>query len=232
VAKINVFNNILYAGYWNLSWYGSISGYYIIDFSDPANPEIVNDFIVHSLTGNMNRGVGFGSLCCNLSGTDLVIADNRSNRILTYNAEDITNPILQNEFRWNLQTRTIDFDGENLILNNWVNGITELDWNQFLSVNELPNIMNDIFLTNYPNPFNPTTTISFSIPVESEVDLSVYNIKGQKVKQLVSEQLSAGEHSVIWNGEDASGKKVSSSIYFYKLSTKDETLMKKMVLLK
>ena len=233
VATINVFNNFLYVGYWNLGWYGSISGYYIIDFSDPTNPEIVNDFIVHSLTGTMNRGVGFGSLCCNLSGTDLLIADNRSNRILTYDASDITNPILQDEYRWNLQTSSIKFDGENLILNNWVNGITELDWNQFLSVNELPNVMNDIFLTNYPNPFNPTTTISFSIPVASEVDLSVYNIKGQKVKTVSKNIFETGYHSVIWDGDDESGKVVSSGVYLYKLSVNGESkIIKKCMLLK
>jgi hypothetical protein len=233
VASLNVFNNILYVGYWNLGWYGSISGYYIIDFSDPTNPEIVNDFIVHSLGGNINRGVGFGSLWCNLSGTDLIIADNRSNRILTYNAEDIINPILQHEFRWNLQTRTIDFDGESLILNNWVNGITELDWNQFLSVNELPNIINDIFLTNYPNPFNPQTTISFSIPEESNIELSVYNIKGQLVKNLVNDINPAGEHSVTWNGTDDNNKPVSSGVYFYKLNVNGITkAVKKCLLLK
>ena len=232
IANLNVFNNFLYAGYWNLGWYGSISGYYIIDFSDPTNLEIVNDFIVHSLGGNLNRGVGFGSLCCNLSGTDLIIADNRSNRILTYNAEDITNPILQHEFRWNLQTSSIDFDGENLILCNWVNGITELDWNQFLSVDDDVIIAKEFLLTNYPNPFNPTTTLSFSIPNESKVEVTVYNIKGQKVKQLVSDQLSAGQHSVVWDGRDDNSKPVSSGIYFYKLKTNNFEKTRKMILMK
>jgi len=233
VTDLHIFDNFLYAGYYNLGWYGSVSGYMIIDFSDPENPEIVNDLIVHSLPENLNRGVGFGSLFCNLSGTDLIIADNRSNRILTYDAEDITNPILQSEFRWNLQTSSIDFDGENLILNNWANGITELDWNQFLSVNELPNIKNDIFLTNYPNPFNPSTTISFTTPEESNVELSVYNIRGQKIRTLLNNQTTAGEHSIVWNGDDASGKKVGSGLYLYKLKINDKTeIVKKCMLLK
>jgi len=231
IFDLNVFGNVLYAGYYNLGWYGSASGYFIIDFTDPYNPVIVNEFYVHSL-GN-SRGVGFGSINCNLSGNNLVIADNRSNRILTYDASDITNPVLQNEFRWNLQTSTIDFDGENLILNNWVNGITELDWNQFLPVNEDVIGVKEILLTNYPNPFNPTTTISFSIPVESEVDLSVYNIKGQKIKTLNQNELNKGQHSIIWNGDDDSGNNVSSGVYLYKLNVNGKTeAVKKCILLK
>ena len=81
------------------------------------------------------------------------------------------------------------------------------------SIQEIANIK----LSNYPNPFNPTTTISFSIPEESKVDLIVYNIKGQKVRNLVNDDFKKGTHSVIWNGFDESGKLVSSGVYFYKL---------------
>lgn len=73
-------------------------------------------------------------------------------------------------------------------------------------------------LTNYPNPFNPSTIIEFSIQNNSNIELSVYNVKGQKVKLLVSNQLSAGQHSFIWNGDDESGKFVSSGVYYYKLN--------------
>ena len=90
---------------------------------------------------------------------------------------------------------------------------------------------------NYPNPFNPTTTISFSvIQTSSFVILDIYNIKGQKVKQLVSNsanQLSAGQHSVVWNGTDDSGKPVSSGVYFYQLKLDNEIIdSRKMLLLK
>ncbi|MBC8415875.1 MAG: T9SS type A sorting domain-containing protein, partial [Candidatus Cloacimonetes bacterium] len=86
---------------------------------------------------------------------------------------------------------------------------------------------------NYPNPFNPTTTISFSIPEESKVDLSVYNIKGQKVKSLVKESFESGNHSVIWDGNDDTGKPVSSGVYFYKLNVNGKSeAVKKCLLLK
>ena len=85
---------------------------------------------------------------------------------------------------------------------------------------------------NYPNPFNPETNISFSLPKEQKIELTIYNLKGQKVRQLVSGQLSAGEHSVIWEGKEDNGKQVSSGLYLYKLKTKDQELSKKMLLLK
>jgi len=80
---------------------------------------------------------------------------------------------------------------------------------------------------NYPNPFNPTTTISFSIPVEGNVSLKIFNVIGQEVDELVNEKLIAGIYSFQWNAENH-----SSGVYFYKLITNSYSEMKKMVLLK
>ena len=86
---------------------------------------------------------------------------------------------------------------------------------------------------NYPNPFNPITTISFSISdIPSLVNIEIYNLKGQKVKTLVNEQLAAGQHSITWNGENDSNKSVSSGIYFYKMKAGKYVVSKKMILLK
>jgi hypothetical protein len=85
---------------------------------------------------------------------------------------------------------------------------------------------------NYPNPFNPETKINYSLKENSKVSLNIYNIKGQKVKQLVSDQLSAGQHSVVWNGTDDNGISVSSGIYFYKLKTDNFEKTRKMILMK
>ena len=86
---------------------------------------------------------------------------------------------------------------------------------------------------NYPNPFNPSTTIQFSIPKESKVDITMYNIKGQKVKTIAKDVFEKGFHKLIWNGKDSFGKEVGSGVYFYKLKVngKDKSV-KKCLLLK
>jgi len=85
---------------------------------------------------------------------------------------------------------------------------------------------------NYPNPFNPTTTIEFSLPSSSDVDISIYNILGRKVNNLLNKNLSAGIHSIQWDGLNDNGKHVSTGIYFYKITAGSLSDTKKMVLLK
>ncbi|MCF7912574.1 MAG: PKD domain-containing protein [Candidatus Cloacimonetes bacterium] len=75
---------------------------------------------------------------------------------------------------------------------------------------------------NYPNPFNPTTTISYNIPEDAHIDLSIYNIRGQKIKVLVQGNQSHGNNSIIWNGDNEDGNAVSSGLYFYKLQVNGE----------
>jgi hypothetical protein len=85
---------------------------------------------------------------------------------------------------------------------------------------------------NHPNPFNPSTEISFSLPVTSQVRLDVYNIMGQKVTTLVNGSLPAGKHSVIWDGKSLSGETVASGVYFYRIEAANFTDAKKMLLMK
>jgi hypothetical protein len=85
---------------------------------------------------------------------------------------------------------------------------------------------------NRPNPFNPSTTISFSLPGECAVRLEVYDVSGRLVARLIdSERLSAGAHEVEWNGRDAAGRTAASGIYVYRLVAGKETISRKMVLL-
>ena len=101
-----------------------------------------------------------------------------------------------------------------------------------ISDNEINMSDNLLKTSNYPNPFNPTTTISFNLPSDSEVLVEVYNLRGQKVKTLVKQKMVAGQNRVVWNGDDSNGSKVSSGIYFYRVKTKHSTVMKKIILLK
>ena len=107
-------------------------------------------------------------------------------------------------------------------------GFNELIEGEFEHVPDIP-----ILCNNYPNPFNPSTTIGFSIPNESKIKISVYNIKGQRVKNLINEKCNRGNHKVIWDGKDSNNKSVVSGVYFYKLDVNGKTeAIKKCLLLK
>jgi hypothetical protein len=96
---------------------------------------------------------------------------------------------------------------------------------------ELP-IGDFILYPAYPNPFNPSTTISFSIPTASYAELNVYNIRGQKVKTLVNGNIEAGHHRFSWNGKNDMGHSVSSGVYFFELQAGDRIEGNKIVFLK
>ncbi|MCD4731567.1 MAG: T9SS type A sorting domain-containing protein [Bacteroidales bacterium] len=85
---------------------------------------------------------------------------------------------------------------------------------------------------NHPNPFNPVTTINFSIAKSAKVELVVYNTLGQKVITLLNEDRTSGLYSVVWNGLNKAGHKVASGIYYYELKSGDFCSIKKMLLVK
>jgi hypothetical protein len=102
----------------------------------------------------------------------------------------------------------------------------------------LPDVENPIIATrdrlinNFPNPFNPSTTISFDIVSDTNVRIDVYNIKGQLVKTLVDAPYTVGAHSVNWDGKDSVGRDVASGVYLYRMNTESHSDVKKMVLMK
>jgi hypothetical protein len=135
----------------------------------------------------------------------------------------------------NFTVKTYDFE-ENL-LNEYTVGLYATDIKIYdtgtgANNNEVMKI--DFQLNNYPNPFNPTTTISFSTTESTEnTELTIYNVKGQKIRTLYPfPNRGLGTRSVIWDGTDENNQPVSSGIYFYKLKTCNYTNTKKMILLK
>ncbi len=85
---------------------------------------------------------------------------------------------------------------------------------------------------NYPNPFNPQTWINFSLPVQGEVEIAVYNILGRRVRTLVQSHMPAGIHTVHWDGTSQDGTTVASGTYFYRIQAGGFTASRRMVLLK
>jgi len=91
---------------------------------------------------------------------------------------------------------------------------------------------NKLTLSAYPNPFNPSTELSFSLPQEGQVSLNVYDITGRLVKSLLDARLPAGFNKVVWDGTDYSGNGISTGVYFVRLSTINEATIRRVVLLK
>ena len=115
---------------------------------------------------------------------------------------------------------------------------TPIIWRDFVyqpvSINNEELIISNNDLTNYPNPFNPSTTISFALgETAKHAEVEVYNIKGQLVKTLMDAQVSPGEYNIIWQGTDNNNKRVASGTYFVKLAVNGiETSNAKITLLK
>jgi hypothetical protein len=95
---------------------------------------------------------------------------------------------------------------------------------------ELPT--NYELMPNYPNPFNPETTIGFALPASSQVELTIYNVLGQQVVTLIHDEYPAGVHQVIWSGMDGEGRAVASGVYLYRLTAAGNVMTRKMMLLK
>ncbi len=122
---------------------------------------------------------------------------------------------------------------ENQVFPNKILPITLLvDTVTAVKENPVRTAVNFTLSQNYPNPFNQGTIIQYSLAKSSQVELVIYNLLGQKVRQLINEIQTAGHKKVFWDGLDEDGKKVGSGIYFYQLKIGDIKETKKMLLLK
>jgi hypothetical protein len=100
------------------------------------------------------------------------------------------------------------------------------------SAGEKPTLPGPINLIVYPNPFNSSTIISFFLATESDVNLSIYDITGRKVKSFEPSMLSAGERAISWNGTDNGGQSLSSGVYFCRLEYGGQTVVSRLTLIK
>lgn len=86
--------------------------------------------------------------------------------------------------------------------------------------------------SNHPNPFNPSTTIKFSLPTSGRVEIAIFGVDGRRVASLLDEDMTAGRHSIVWDGSSDNGYPTSSGVYWYRISTGVNTAVEKIVLLK
>lgn len=142
-------------------------------------------------------------------------------------------------------TTTLDesWDQENIILIVWVEDGSNHHVFQTYRVN-LPDLVPSVespgtivtpmktTISNFPNPFNPSTTIDFSIEEAGAVDVTIFDIKGRKVLTLVNEHLTEGTFTTTWDGRDSHGNPQASGVYFMRLKTSSSNVSSKIMLLK
>ena len=216
--------------------------------------------ILDSATNTITDILDIGGVTSNFAITPesvVYVADGNSTALYAYSAVnleiiyDSTNPftpggtmvaandellaVLGGEWGQNFTVKTYDFE-ENL-LNEYTVGLYATDLKLLddgTGTNDNEVVKTDFQLNNYPNPFNPTTTISFSTTESIEnTELTIYNVKGQKIRTLYPfPNRGLGTKSVIWDGTDENNQPVSSGIYFYRLSIGNGSSIKKMILMK
>ena len=213
---------------------------------DPASNTVINTLDIGGVTSNFalmpNNIVyvadGFGTSLYAYDADTFEIIYNSSNPLtpggtmITSNNENLF--VLGGEWGQNFTVKVFDIN-ENL-LNEYTVGLYSTDIKivpEVVSVHDEQLPIPQYNLTNYPNPFNPTTAISFSVIQNSDfVTLEIYNIKGQRVKSFLINQLTNSPvHQVIWNGTDKNNHPVSSGIYFYKLTINGNSVASKKCLL-
>lgn len=123
-------------------------------------------------------------------------------------------PVLATEAIWNLNTLAAH----------------EIELNSDATDN--PVVKEFALYENYPNPFNPSTTIQYALDQDGPVEIAIFNVTGQKIRTLVQGIQTAGLHSVKWNGKNASGNNLVSGAYFYQLKNNNRVLTRKMILMK
>lgn len=111
--------------------------------------------------------------------------------------------------------------------------ITNITFGGLVSIDDSYGLIAPIsFISNFPNPFNPYTTISFELNKSGITKIEILNIKGELVKTIIETTLSAGSHKIEWNGRDNEGNSTASGVYYCKISINGEQNFNKMLLLK
>ena len=158
---------------------------------------------------------------------NIVIADISGGSISYANGKLMTIPV---NFKGNNRLSTIVALDESILVGANGESIPVLTKSASLDVRALPTQY--ALHQNYPNPFNPDTEIMFDLPEAGQVELVIYNLMGQKVATLVSNEMVGGYHKIRWNGLSDNGSAVATGMYFYQISSPNFHATRKMVLLK
>ena len=117
--------------------------------------------------------------------------------------------------------------GKKLVAGFWKSG-----WWAIVTGEEVPVALRNELFQNYPNPFNPSTTIEYMVGDEDLIEITIFNVKGQKIRTLVRDFKSPGRYRVHWDGRNDRGATVSTGMYFYRFRAGSYSPVKKMLLIR
>jgi hypothetical protein len=195
-----------------------------VDVSDPSNPVLLDTIIPNSSS--------YLGTCC-LEGNLLFIEDEAWNEIIVYDLSSPQPPEVVCQYYGNYRCDDIFVQNSSVFVSNYSSGLYVLDLYGILPTSDSASLPAQSFaISNYPNPFNPSTTISYSLPQDGRVELAIYNVKGQRIRTLISEAQVAGTHNVVWDGTDSRGNKVASGLYLYRVSSGNHSATGKALIMK
>jgi len=209
----------------NKAFLGGITGHFeIVDITNPISPSYIS-----SLTN-------LGEIRCLTISENYAFFAIASDGINIVDISNLENPFLSSHYITNGLVLDMDILDDNIYVADFYSlldlrpSITTNIKNDGESDLELPNISS--LGPNYPNPFNASTTIEYSLQSRTHVEIAIFNLLGRKIKTILYDVKPAGKYLIRWDGTDESGQPVASGIYFYQLTTDGFPGSKKMVLLK
>jgi len=202
-------------------WRACVSTLYVVDVSDPTDLAIVGSVAVPGATKGMTLAGYDLYLPCGEAGLQMLdISDPLQPVVLgAVNSEGEANGVAvgSNLFYCADGPAGLFIAGRQCDI-----------WTAVLEEGAIPSLT---LRAAYPNPFNPKTTIRFELAASAHARLAVHDLAGRLVRVLVDESLPAGEHAAVWDGRDASGARVASGVYLYRLSGAGGAAAEKMLLL-
>lgn len=133
--------------------------------------------------------------------------------------------------QYNVKVNGIDYvvDSSNIV---YLLPCNEINPGVPISISNSTSFKNALLKQNFPNPFEHSTTINFSLNQSNIVKIDIFDIEGKLIKNLLNERMTEGQHNIIWNGNNNSGKALPTGNYFYKITVGNLTQSKMMILLK
>ncbi len=201
------------------------SGLQILDVSNPISP-----FLMESIKPHYNSNIIAKPL---IVGNKMIIIDKEWNEIFTYDISDFSNLQLLSSLKINAEISKLIYYSESFLCSIKYYGMIILEKSPILSVNEnKTNNEQKNSLDIYPNPFNYSTTISYTLPKNAIVHIEIFDQSGIKIKSFVEEFKNAGIHHISWDGTDGMKNKVKTGVYLVKIRRGKEFDFRKVLLIR